>query len=249
LTSRSRDRAEAVAAEMAPTSGQGRAVGLDLDIGSRESIDKFVSEVADLAGPIDVLINNAGALMNHRQVDDQGRELTLSTHLIGPFALSCLLRPHLRDGARLLVMSSGGMYSQPLRVDHLELGVDDYNGATAYAMAKRAQVELVRYLGPRWAPQTIVHAVHPGWVDTPGVDDALPGFARIMGPVLRTPDQGADTMIWLAATGGDGRPGSFWHDRSTRGTSYRPGTTATDQERLRLVRWLESATGVSAGLD
>ena len=42
-------------------------------------------------------------------------------------------------------------------------------------------------------------AMHPGWADTPGLSRALPGFARLMGPLLRTPAQGADTIVWLAA--------------------------------------------------
>ena len=40
--------------------------------------------------------------------------------------------------------------------------------------------------------------MHPGWADTPGVAEGLPGFHRVMGPLLRPPEQGADTVVWLA---------------------------------------------------
>ncbi len=54
----------------------------------------------------------------------------------------------------------------------------------------------------------------PGWVDTPGIAAALPRFRRVMWPLLRTPGEGADTIVWLA-TAGAGRldSGRFWHDR------------------------------------
>ncbi len=248
VTSRSRDRAEQVADELsAQTQGGATAVGFDLDTGSRGSIDAFASAVSEQFDAIDVLINNAGALTDDYRTDDTGMELTLSTHLVGPFALMSLLRPHYRPGARVLYMSSGGMYTQGLNVDHIELPERLYRGTIAYARAKRGQVEMVKHLGPVWAPDVILHAMHPGWVDTPGVDDALPGFARIMGPVLRTANQGADTMVWLAATGGrDAAPGSFFHDRQVRGTAYAPNTDTDDDERSRLVGWLETKTGLSA---
>ena len=254
VTSRSPERAAGAASELESNrdgSGtSGGAVGLALGLGSRESIHSFVTDLEQRFESIDVLIHNAGALTDDFRTDDQGMELTLSTHLVGPYLMTCLLRSRLSDGARVLFMSSGGMYTEGLDVDRLEMRPDRYQGTTAYARAKRAQVELVDYLGPRWFPQVILHAVHPGWVDTPGVDDALPGFARILGPILREPDQGADTMVWLAATGGPGaEAGSFWHDRRARGTVYRPGTSTTDDERRKLVRWLEETTGCNAGVD
>ena len=246
VTSRSRERAEEAAAALAPG---GQALGLPLDTGSEQSIRDFATEVAQHHSTVDVLLSNAGALSDSYRTADWGLEQTLVSHLVGPFLLMCLFRPMMAPGGRVILMASGGMYSQPLRVDSLEMTPDDYKGAVAYAKAKRAQVELASYLGPRWAPDVLLHAVHPGWVDTPGVDDALPGFSKVVGPVLRTPQQGADTAVWLAATGGvDGEPGSFWHDRAVRGTSYLPGTAATNRQRAELLGWLESTTGMQANV-
>lgn len=68
------------------------------------------------------------------------------------------------------------------------------------------------------------HALHPGWVRTPGLSRALPTFGRLMRPLSRTPEQGADSVIWLAAADrrqlGSGR---FWHDRRPRAAYRRPG--------------------------
>ena len=75
-----------------------------------------------------------------------------------------------------------------------------YNGAQQYARAKRAQVVLNEMWAARVPRDEIVfHAMHPGWADTPGVDAGIPGFGKVMGPLLRTPEQGADTIVWLAA--------------------------------------------------
>jgi NAD(P)-dependent dehydrogenase (short-subunit alcohol dehydrogenase family) len=95
-----------------------------------------------------------------------------------------------------------------------------------------------------WADQlagtgVTVNATHPGWVDTPGVRTSLPGFYRITRPLLRTEEQGADTVIWLAASreGGE-RSGLLWHDRAVR-TEYRSKKTVeTSAERNQLWQQL-----------
>lgn len=245
LTSRDLERAMNVAGELNRSGRSGSAVGRSLDTGDFDSISEFVDGLRADGVRIDVLINNAGALTDEYRTDDRGTELTLSTHLIGPYLLTKQMRPLLVKGAMVLFMSSGGMYTQGLDVDRIEMRESSYKGAVAYARAKRGQVELVEHLGPLWAPDVILHAVHPGWVDTDGVAQGLPGFGKIMGPLLRSPEQGADTMVWLASTGADGaEPGQFWHDRKPRRTVYVPGTGTTPAERARLVEWLDRETQV-----
>jgi len=244
ITSRSAERAEKAADELnAASDSIGTAVGHSLDTGSFESIVGFGTAMAAVDTGIDMLINNAGALTADYRTDERGTELTLSTHLIGPYLLMTELRPHLNTGARVLFMSSGGMYTQGLDVENIEMSEGDYRGAVAYAKAKRGQVEMVSLLGPEWAPEVVMHSMHPGWVDTAGVDAGLPGFGKVMGPLLRSASQGADTMVWLAATGGgDAEPGSFWLDRKPRRTTYLPGTGTNADERRRLINWLDLMT-------
>lgn len=241
VTSRSQERADDAASELSkrPTSA-GEAFGMTLDTGDFDSIMDFVRDIQLRSDAIDILIHNAGALTDEYQTDEHGRELTLSTHLIGPYLLTTQLRPHLGHGARVLFMSSGGMYTQGLDVDQIEMTESEYRGAVAYARAKRGQVELVHYLGSSWSPDVQLHAVHPGWVETAGVDAGLPGFGKVMGPLLRSAEQGADTMVWLAAVGArDSAAGQFWFDRKPRRTAYLPGTGTDDRERKRLIEWLD----------
>lgn len=198
---------------------------------------------------IDVLVHNAGALSATRTTNSKGRESTVASQVLGPFLLTTLLLDALRSAApaRVLTMSSGGMYASPLRVEDLEMGTD-YRGAEQYARAKRAQVTLNEMWAQRHAADRVAfHAVHPGWADTPGVQEALPAFRRVMRPLLRTVEQGADTALWLAAD--DGEPlasnGGFWHDRSRRSIHKLPSTRRSDTPQQRQALWDWCAAQIS----
>ena len=128
--------------------------------------------------------------------------------------------------ARVIVVSSGGMYGQPLGRSVTPMKPADFRGITAYARAKRAQVALSAEWARRFPESDIAfHAMHPGWASTPGVAASLPTFRRLVGPILRTPAEGADTIVWLATA----RPeilgtGMFWHDRRPRAEYRLPRT-------------------------
>ena len=99
----------------------------------------------------------------------------------------------------MITVSSGGMYTARLRAGDLELSRESYDGSRAYAHTKRIEVILNRL----WAEHHgsdgfLFHSMHPGWVATPGLRRSLPRFERLMRPALRSPRQGADTIVWLA---------------------------------------------------
>jgi dehydrogenase/reductase SDR family protein 12 len=91
-----------------------------------------------------------------------------------------------------------------------------------------------------WAKQIAgsgitVNAMHPGWVDTPCLQKSLPTFRRIMRPLLRTPEQGADTIVWLAvASRLASESGKFWFDRRERETHKFAHTKGSAQDRQKL---------------
>ena len=170
-----------------------------------------------------------------------GTELTLATNVIGPFLLTHLLIPLLERSApsRIVNVSSGGMYTQKLRVDDLQSEHEEFDGPTVYARTKRAEVVLTEMWAQRLAGTGVTaHAMHPGWADTAGVRSSLPRFYRVTRPLLRSPDQGADTIVWLGAAAEPAETcGGFWHDRRRRPTHLLPGTRETEVERRRL--WAE----------
>jgi len=124
-----------------------------------------------------------------------------------------------------------------------------YGGAEQYARAKRAQVVLNEMWASRCGHLGIsFHAMHPGWADTPGVDASLPTFSKIVGPLLRSADEGADTLVWLAADDvGLESNGEFWLDHKQRSTHRLPTTRKTDTlaRRAELWDWVVQTAGVS----
>ena len=217
------------------------------DLGSvRGVVDRILSEEERL----DVLVNNAGALLPQRQTSVDGFEMTFATMVLGPFVLTNGLEPLLErtaantGRARVIFVSSGGMYLQGLHLDDLQTEREPYRGSVAYARAKRAQIVLTELWARRWRDRGIaVHAMHPGWADTPGVEASLPGFNKIMGPRLRTADEGADTIVWLAASDEAARwTGRFWLDRRPRPTERFPGTGVSPDEARRLWEECERLT-------
>jgi hypothetical protein len=86
-----------------------------------------------------------------------------------------------------------------------------------------------------------VNAMHPGWADTAGVRDSLPRFHRVARAILRTPAEGADTIVWLAAAHAAAQHrGRFFLDRTPRRTPLLPFTRETPAERRELWRRVEA---------
>ncbi|MDJ0783509.1 MAG: SDR family NAD(P)-dependent oxidoreductase [Desulfosarcinaceae bacterium] len=197
---------------------------------------------------IDVLINNAGAMFNRFQLNAEGIEMTMATDLLSPYLLSRLLEPSLTaaGAARIINVASGGMYTQAMRADMLVPNAVGHDGPTAYARAKRGLVILTQHLAKALASEGIgVHAMHPGWVDTPGLADALPKFYHQVSAWLRSPSQGADTIVWLAAAPDAQRAsGRFWLDRKLRATHVFGKTRTTMAAQRELIHALDTMLGL-----
>lgn len=226
-------RAERARARIAQAAGSHADIAYDLaDMSDFVSLREFAARLSASNPRLDVLVHNAGALSRTFSQGPDGSELTLASHVFGPYLLTNLLLPALRRAApaRVITVSSGGMYTERLALADLEMDRDGYDGKVAYARAKRAQVALNHEWARRVPSDEIVfHAMHPGWADTPGVVSGLPGFHRVMRPLLRTPEQGADTVVWLASTDEALRStGGFWLDRRRRSEHRVPWTRGGD---------------------
>ncbi|MCU1593000.1 MAG: short-chain dehydrogenase/reductase [Frankiales bacterium] len=212
LVGRDQGRTEAAAAavrEQVP----GAAVQVDLcDVSTLASLKAFT---ASWTGPLDVLVNNAGVMVAERELTDDGVERTFATNVLGPFWLVRELADRMTPGSRVITVSSGGMYGQRLDDDLLS---EKYAAVAAYARTKRAEVVLTEMWAVRH-PTIVFHAMHPGWADTPGIQGSLSTFAKVAGPILRSAEQGADTIVWLGGAPEAGEvSGLFWHDRRPRPT-------------------------------
>lgn len=216
--------------EAARTEVKGKTELLLLDVSSRSDVVRFVKAWG--SRPLDVLINNAGVLPTERQTTHDGLELAYATNIVGPVALTEGLLPVLRSSrGRVVTVSSGGMYPVKLDVRALRGEMKKYDGVAAYAQTKRAQV----ILNELWAarePLVTFAAMHPGWADTAGVKSSIPTFHRVTQSILRSVDEGADTIVWLAACERvAGQSGKFWFDRAQARTHVFPWTQERPEDR------------------
>ena len=243
LLCRSRERGAEAAKEIRRTTGNPAVHVEELDVSERTSIRAFVRRFRPPR--VDVLVNNAGVLPDRRTATSDGVELTLATNLFGPYLLTELLLPRLgaSPDARVVNVASGGMYTQKLDVKELLAGgPDPFDGVVQYARTKRALVVLNElWAGRRRNEGVTFSAMHPGWADTPAVRTSLPRFREVTKAILRTPEEGADTVIWLAvAPSLAGRSGLFWFDREPVSTHYLPWTRETPEEREALASALRT---------
>ncbi|GLZ49894.1 oxidoreductase [Actinomycetospora sp. NBRC 106375] len=247
---RDRSRGEETAAAVL-ADHPGAAVDVAVcDVSSLDDVRRYAAGLRDRELAIHGVVHNAGVMPPERTETGEGHELTLATHVLGPFLLTRELRPVLRAGAsptapsRVVFVSSGGMYTASLHPDDPEFREGTYSGGAAYARTKRAQVVLSELLADDLAGDgVVVHSMHPGWADTPGVASSMPGFHRVTGPLLRTEEQGADTVVWLLSAAEPGHStGVFWHDRAPRPTHYLPRGGETPQSRAALWTLCVDAT-------
>lgn len=238
LIARNEEKANATRERIEADYGEGRTAVYLADMSDIAAVRRVAAEIRDAEPTLDVLVNNAGALLGERSTSVDGYEMTFATMVLGPFVLTNELIPLLSESrdARAITVTSGGMYAQPLHLDDLQMEREPYRGATAYARAKRAQVVLTRLWAEDHRGTSITfHATHPGWTETPGFESSLPRFHRLIGPLARRPEQGVDTIVWLAAAPEvAASTGRLWLDRRPRPFDKLPNTRVSRQEALQL---------------
>ncbi len=240
LVGRSPSKLEGVRGELVATGATVDVVVADM--GDPDAVAAAAAEIARRAPQVHALVHNAGALLAARETSPQGHEMTVASHVLGPHLLTSMLLPQLRSaGGRVVTVSSGGMYAATLpppdRDGCPEMSADSYDGTQQYAIAKRVQVTLNEMWAER-EPTITFAAMHPGWADTPGVQQALPTFRTLTRPFLRTADQGADTISWLVADDTvTTQSGRFWCDRVVRPIHRLGRTRRSDTPAARASLW------------
>jgi NAD(P)-dependent dehydrogenase (short-subunit alcohol dehydrogenase family) len=239
--------------DLRSTTGNEAVQGVTADLGDLDAVREAAARISELHDRLDVLVHNAGALANEHRTTSRGLEVTVASQVVGPFLLTSLLLDVLAASApaRVVTVSSGGMYTAPLAVSDLEMDAAHYRGTEQYARAKRAQVTLNELWADRCRGGSIVfQSMHPGWADSPGLAASLPGFRRVMRPLLRDAAQGADTLVWLAADDGEplARSGAFWLDRRVRPIHRLRATARSDTPARRQALWdrVVAASGAPA---
>jgi NAD(P)-dependent dehydrogenase (short-subunit alcohol dehydrogenase family) len=206
IVGRSPDKARAVAG----------GIGADsyaADFSSLAQVRTLAAEVAARYPRIDVLVNNAGLIAGPRTLTTDGHELTFQVNHLAGFLLTRLLREQLSAGHATVITTSssaGATRSTTVDPDDLDMATR-YEGLRAYKASKLANVLFTRELARRWGPLGVsAAALHPGMVRTQWGKTGPAAVRAVVGSpfrlLMRSPERGADTIVWLATT----RPGRDW---------------------------------------
>jgi NAD(P)-dependent dehydrogenase (short-subunit alcohol dehydrogenase family) len=204
----------------------GKVDFLRADLSRLADVRRIAGEIAALTDRIDLLVNNAGGMADRVAATSEGLEQCFAANHLGPFLLTDLLLPLLRHAARgaepggvrvLVTASAAGEMIDGLDWDDLQSFQADA-GAT-YCRGKLANLLFTRGLAARTAADGIVvHAMHPGVVASNFIhhaDAATQAYIRTF--EAQTPEQGADTLVWLATADEPGRTsGGYFHERAPR---------------------------------
>lgn len=210
ITSRNEAKGQAARDDIIRASGNDAVHLLALDLASFDSIRSAAADVLERFDRLDVLINNAGAIISTRRTTEEGFELTFGANHLGPFLFTNLLLERLKASApsRVVNLASMGhrMAFGGLPWDDLQHERDRYNGAAAYSESKLCNVLFTVELARRLAGTGVTaNCCHPGAVrsEFAGADDTH-GFERIgmtvVRPFLISPAQGAKVVTYLASS-------------------------------------------------
>lgn len=219
LAVRDRGRGEAASRDIAASTRTKAPAVLLVDFSEPTSIRVFADEVLTRYSSLDVLVNNAGLWSTRRRETRDGRELVWATNQLGYFLTTELLLPRLRSAPEARIVNVASGLAGDLDLRDVEFRRRPYSAIGAYAQSKQANRMWTRALARRLAGTNIIaNSLHPGGVATAIVRKGGGLLARIAGRFAgrrgKTPAEGADTPLWLAASEeASGRTGLFFIDR------------------------------------
>ena len=244
------DRVVVVGRSPAKTRAAAAELGADGHVADFARLDQVRELAAGLSRRyprIDVLISNAGLIAGRRRaVTADGHELTFQVNHLAPFLLTALLRDRLSAArASVIVTSSRAGAARDAKVDVDDLDMTrGYDSLRAYKSSKLANVLFTRELARRWEHLGIsAAAVHPGLVRSRWGRSGPPAVRTVMTSPLRlamrSPERGADTIVWLATS----MPGQDWHSGGYF-ANRRPATPSplADDTQLAEQLWDQSAS-------
>ena len=192
IGSRDLSRGEAAAANI-----NGEVAAVALDLSNWQQLSEQIKTITNTYPSIDVLVNNAGIYPPGKalEIEIETVEAALNIHVIGPWMLSQSLVPAMIQagyGRVVNVSSGGGSFAEGLAPSY-----------SAYGVSKAGLNALTVQLAKTVPSSVKVNAMCPGWVRT-----------RMGGQgATKSPEQGADTAVWLATLPEDGVTGGFFRDR------------------------------------
>jgi NAD(P)-dependent dehydrogenase (short-subunit alcohol dehydrogenase family) len=224
---RNKDRCAAAEREIRAASSGGQVDMIQADLALMSNAAQAARDIAARTDRIDLLVNNAGGMAKQKIMTGEGYEENFAGNHLGPFLLTTRLLPLLRRAAAdaprgtVRIINTSSDASEMIKGipwDDLQSG-ENYNAGAAYCYGKLANVLFARALAQRLAADGIIaHAMHPGVVDSNFITHADERTqAHIRAIKSQTPEQGADTLIWLATAEEPGRStGGYFYQRKPK---------------------------------
>jgi NAD(P)-dependent dehydrogenase (short-subunit alcohol dehydrogenase family) len=219
-------KTEWVRQEIINESGNKQVTAITADLFCMKDIRKMCADIHEQFSNIDILINNAGSLMsNVREVDADGIEKTFAVNVTAPFLITHLLLDMLEksEDARIINVASNShqLNAQP---DFNDLQLKNgYNPLRAYGNAKLFLIWNTQHLSDILQKDGItnvkVYSLHPGAVATSfgknsNLGPLLNVISKLARPFFRSPESGADTIIFLATSNTvPGNSGDYYVNR------------------------------------
>lgn len=247
VVGRNPERGEAAVEEIRAQS-HSEAVELILaDLSVQSEVRRLADEFQERHDRLDVLANNAGLVQSKRTETEDSIETTLAINHLAPFLLTNLLLERLEESApsRVITVSSEAQRWGNMDFEDIQ-STRKYRGFPVYGMTKLANIMFTYELAERLKGTGVTaNCLHPGPVSTNfGKNNGGPMalFFRLGKPFMRSPEQGADTLIWLAVSPDvEGVSGKYFSDRKeieAKKVAYDPAA------RRRLWEISEDLTGV-----
>ncbi|HWK89512.1 MAG TPA: SDR family NAD(P)-dependent oxidoreductase, partial [Longimicrobium sp.] len=235
---RNADKARDTACVIAEAAPGARVDTVLADLSLQAEVRRAGAEILDRHPRIDVLVNNAAAFSHRRRETADGIELQLAVNHLAPFLLTSLLLERLIASApaRIVTVSSNAHHDAALRWDDLQMR-HGYFGLRAYANSKLCNLLFTRELARRLAGTGVTaNAMHPGVVGTALLFNGWSAL-RLGKPWMRTPEQGARTLVWLASSAEmEGVSGGYFKDEQPH-----PASPAAQDDAAALRLWRMSA--------
>jgi NAD(P)-dependent dehydrogenase (short-subunit alcohol dehydrogenase family) len=237
LHGRGKSKVDAALAQLMDELPGAQLEGVAFDLGSLKAVRSGAAQILERVPELHCLVNNAGIFASERAVNDDGAELTFAVNYLGPFLLTELLAPRLRQSAaatgipsRVINVTSIAHTRGRIHIDDLTLSAG-WTGYAAYAQSKLANVMHSLSLAERHLPaELLAYSVHPGVIQTKLLRQ---GFGPVAGAAA---DAGARTIVRLAGEEQASDPsGAYFSD----GTATPPSATARDPQ-ARAALWAAS---------
>ncbi len=247
VVGRNPERGEAAVEEIKAQSHSGSVELMLADLSVQSEVRKLAEEFLGRHDRLDVLANNAGLVQSKRTETPDGIETTLAINHLAPFLLTNLLIERLEQSApsRVITVSSEAQRWGNMEFEDIQ-SRRKYRGFPVYGMTKLANIMFTYELAERLSSTDVsANCLHPGSVGTNfGQNNRGPMalFFRTFKPFMRSPEQGADTLIWLSSSPEvAGVSGKYFSDRKeikAKKVAYDPAA------RRRLWEISEDLTGL-----